>query len=123
MELLIVIFLSGIMVLVIANIPGAINLVTSGGDESKVREVAAKKLEDIRLTGYDNLANGTTSISDSRLKSLHNVLASTVVTDCPVTVCKNSEQVKQVKITVSWSQNNEPKTYQIITLVGKGGLR
>lgn len=122
-EVVIVVFLTGVIVLVIANIPQAIRLVTSSQAESKVREVVAKKVEDIRLSGYDNLVNGTTSLDDPRLNDLPGLLASTVISDCPAEVCTGGELAKKVSITVSWQENNEPKTYQVNTLVSKGGLR
>jgi prepilin-type N-terminal cleavage/methylation domain-containing protein len=122
-EVIIVIFLTGTLVLVIANIPQAIRLVTGSQAESKVREVVAKKVEDIRLLGYDNLVNGTTSLDDPRLNDLPGLLASTVISDCPAEICTGGELAKKVSITVSWKENNEPKTYQVNTLVSKGGLR
>ena len=122
-EIIISLFIIGLIVLVISNIPNAINLVTSSQSDSKIREVAAKKMEDIRLLGYDNLVNGTTSLSDNRLNDLANVSAFTVISDCPVNICSNNEQIRQVKITISWNENSQPKTYQLITLVGKDGLK
>lgn len=122
-EIIIGIFIVGLIVLVIGNFPNAINLVTSSQADTKIREAAAKKMEDIRLAGYDNLANGTTPINDNRLNELGNVSAFTVISDCPVSICSGSELVRQVKITISWSENGEPKTYQLITLVGKDGLK
>lgn len=122
-ELIIAVALVGVIVLIVANIPNAISLVTSSQSESKIREVAARKIEDIRIGGYDNLANGTTAISDVRLNSLANVAAFTVVGDCPSTICANGELVKEVRITISWNENGGPKTYQVMTLVGKDGLR
>ena len=122
-ELVIAISIIGVIAVVIGNLPNAINLVTSSQSESKVREVAAKRIEDIRLAGYDSLANGTTAISDPRLNHLNNVSASTVITDCPAEVCTNDELIKQVRLTVSWNEGGEPKTYQLVTLVAKEGLR
>lgn len=122
-ELVIAVSLVGVIAIVIGNIPNAINLVTSSQSESKVREVAAKKIEDIRFAGYDTLANGTTAISDPRLQDLNSVSASTVITDCPVQVCSNGEQIKQVRVTISWNESGEPKTYQLTTLVAKDGIK
>lgn len=122
-EVIIAIFLVGAMVLVIANIPQAIQLITNSQAESKVREVAAKKIQDIRLSGYNNLANGTTNFSDPRLNSLAAVSATTTVIDCPVNLCPNGELAKQVTILVNWDQNNTKKNFKVVTLVAKGGLR
>lgn len=122
-EVIIAVFLTGVIVLVIANIPQAIRIISGSQSESKVREVAAKKIEDIRLSGYDNLANGTTPISDSRINKLDNVIASTVITDCAPPTCSSGAQIKKVTVTISWQESNEPKTFQVTTLVAKDGLR
>ena len=103
-EVIIAIFLAGAMVLVIANIPQAIRLITLSRSESIVREVAARKLEDMRLTGYDNLAaSGTSNFSDPRLSSLAAVSATSTVIDCPVSLCPGGEAVKQVTISIDWN--------------------
>jgi len=122
-ELVITIFLLGAIVLVVANIPNAIRLITTSQSESKVREVAANRIEDLRLAGFDTLANGTTTINDSRLKGLTSLNAVTTITDCPLTLCPSGEQVKKVALSFSWSENNSPKSLQIVTLIAKGGLR
>jgi prepilin-type N-terminal cleavage/methylation domain-containing protein len=122
-EVIIGVFIVGLIVLVIANIPNAIGLVTSSKDDSVVREVAAKKMEDIRLQGYENLVNGTTTVSDSRLNSLDGSSGHTVISNCAPSICSSSEHLKEVKITIVWKENGEPKTYQLVTLVGEDGLR
>ena len=122
-EVIIAITLLGIMVFVIANIPQAIRIISSSQVESKVREVVAKKMEDIRLTGYDNLPIGTTNFSDPRLSSLTAVSAVTTVVDCPAAVCAGGEPIKQVTIEIAWNENNNDKNFQVVTLVGKGGLK
>lgn len=122
-ELVIAIFLIGLVVIVIGNIPNSIRLIGNSQSESRVREIAAKRVEDIRLAGYDGLANGTTAIIDSRLSQLQNVSGSTVISDCPFEVCGSTSEIKQVRITISWTENSEPKTYQIVTLVAKDGLK
>ena len=123
-ELVIAVSLVGVIVLIVGNIPNAIRLVTSSESESVVRQVAAKKIEDIRAAGYENLPEqGTTAISDSRLSQLKSPSAFMVVDDCPVNICSSDEAVRQVTLTISWSEDGEPKTYQIVTLIGEDGLR
>lgn len=122
-EIIVGIFLVGLIVLVIGNLPNAIKLVSSSQSELILREVAAKKMEDIRLAGYDSLANGTTTIVDSRMNKLDGVSGHTVISDCPQNICTGGQQIKQVKITITWNEEGEPKTYQLVTLVGKDGLR
>jgi hypothetical protein len=124
-EVLVAIFLLGMMVLVIANIPQALSLVATSQAESKAREIAAKKLSDIRLTGYDNLPLGVTNFSDSRLNELNAATAVMTVIDCPLATCPEGDivKLKQVTIAIDWSEDNEAKHFQVNTLIGKGGLR
>lgn len=123
-ELVIAVSLVGVIVLIVGNIPNAIRLVTSSQSESVVRQVAARKIEDIRAAGYESLPEqGTTAISDTRLSQLKSSSAFMTVDDCPVNICPNGEAVRQVTLTISWSEDGEPKTYQLVTLIGEDGLR
>lgn len=122
-EVIIAVFITGAMVLVIANIPQAIRIVTGSQSESKVKESVAKIIEDLRFSGYDNIASGTTAISDVKLNSLTNVSGNVLISDCSVQLCPNGELVKQVTVAVTWTENTEPKRFSITTLIAKGGLR
>jgi prepilin-type N-terminal cleavage/methylation domain-containing protein len=123
-ELVIAVSLVGVIVMIVGNIPNAIRLVTSSQSESLVRQIAAKKIEDVRAAGYESLPEqGTTNITDSRLGQLNNSAAFMVVDECPATICTADEEVRQVTLTISWSEEGEPKTYQIVTLIGEDGLR
>lgn len=122
-EIILAIFLTGALVLVVANIPQAIRLITSSQAESKVREVAAKKIEDLRLIGYDNLANGVNNFSDPRLNSLASVSAVSTTENCPSSICLNGELAKQVTVSISWRENNTKKTFEVATIVAKGGIK
>lgn len=124
-EVIIGIFIIGMIVLVLSNIPNAINLVTTSQSESKVREVTAKKIEDLRLLGYTGLANGTTSFSDSKLSGLTNVSGNVLISDCSTepTLCPNEELAKKVTVTITWNENTEPKRFSVTTLISQGGLR
>lgn len=122
-EVLVALFITGAIVLVIANIPNVLSLVKGSQSESKVREVAAKKIEDIRLSGYDNLANGSTALTDSKLNSLTSVTGVVLTEDCPVELCTSGELAKKITITITWTENTEPKRFSVTTLVAKGGLR
>lgn len=125
-EIIMGVFITGVMVIVIANIPQAMKLIRGSQSESKVREVVAKKIEDIRLSGYDNLGNNLpdgTPINDPKLNSLANVAGTVLIGDCPAQVCANGELVKNVTITVTWTENANPKRFSVSTLVAKGGLK
>lgn len=122
-EILVALFITGAIVLVIASIPNVLSLVKGSQSESKVREAAAKKIEDIRLSGYDNLANGSTALTDPKLNSLASVTGVVLTEDCPADLCAGGELVKKITITITWNENTEPKRFSVTTLVAKGGLR
>ena len=122
-EVIIAVFLVGVMIIIIANIPQAIKIITNSQSESIIREIAAKKIEDIRLSGYSNLVYGTTSFTDPRFSSLTLVNATSTIIDCPVTVCTQNELVKQATLNISWKELDKQKNFQISTLVAKDGLR
>lgn len=122
-EVLVTLFIIGAIVLVMANIPQVITLVKGSQSELKVREVTAGKIEDIRLSGFDNLADGTTPIIDSKLNSLANVSGVVLIEPCPLQLCTSGELVKKITITITWNENSEPKRFSVTTLVAKEGLR
>jgi prepilin-type N-terminal cleavage/methylation domain-containing protein len=122
-EILLVITVTGMLLLIIANITPAMSLITTSNHESTARQIAAKKIEQIRAQGYDNIANGITPISDPRLSSLTQGAAATTVVDCPSNICTISESVKSVTIQVSWVENNKPAVFSLSTLISKGGLK
>jgi len=122
-EIVISVALVGILVFVLSNVPNSIKLVGSTQRESLAKDIAAKEVEQLRLQTYDNLSNGTLIISDSRLSSLPQSTATAIISDCPISVCSNSEQLKQAVITVSWSESNGVKKVQMTTFISNGGLR
>lgn len=123
-EVIIAIFLIGAMVVVIANIPQAVRLITLSKSESIVREVAAKKLEDMRLTGYENLpADGVSNFSDPKLSSLAGVSATSDVVVCPAALCPGGEAVKHITISISWNEGPDRKNFELETLIGQGGIK
>lgn len=124
-EVLIAVFITGAILLVVANIPQVIRVVTGSQSELKVREVVAKKIEDARLSGYDGLSDGTTSFSDPKLNGLTNVSGNVLISECSTdsNLCPNGEVAKKITITVTWNENQEPKRFSVTTLIAQGGLR
>lgn len=122
-ELLLVVFVAGIVILVLANLTPTFSLLQTSSRENISRQIVSKRIEDIRAQGYDNLANGSNSFVDNRLTQLPNSNALTVIDDCPSNICANNEPIKQVTILVTWTENNQTKNFSITTLISKGGLR
>ena len=120
-SLLVVVIMSSIVFL-LANLPNAMNLLTKSNHTSLAREIAAKQIEDKRALQYANLVNGTTLITDSRISLLPSGSGTILVEDCGVTVCTNSENVKQLTITVTWKDAGKTDIISLKTLIGENGL-
>ena len=122
-EIVLAIAVAGAIFLVIANLPSSINLIGKSKNESIAKDVAAQTIENLRGQTYVNLANGSTTITDGRISSLPGGSGTTVIEDCPTSSCPGGSEVKKVTVTVSWTQNNEPKSVILTTLISDGGLQ
>jgi competence protein ComGC len=69
-EIVMVIFIIGMVILLFGSLPNSISLIGTSTRESSAKEIALKKIESLRNLTYDNLAIGTSYITDSRLSSL-----------------------------------------------------
>lgn len=121
-ESLMVIVIVGVIILLLANIPNALNLMTKARHLSLAREIAAKQIEDKRSVNYSNLTDDTLPINDSRINSLPSGSGTVTVADCDLSVCYSDEPVKQITINISWMENNKQQTVNLKTFIGQGGL-
>lgn len=112
----------GSVVLLFANFPNALVLVTKSKHTSLAREIATKQIEDKRTINYANLINDTSPITDSRLGSLTQGVGTVEVADCSPVICTGGESLKQVTVTVSWKDNNKPQNITLQTMIGEGGI-
>lgn len=122
-ELIIVIAVAGAIILVIANIPNSISLIGKSKNESIAKDVATQTIETLRGRTYTNLANGTTSITDTRITSLPGGTGTSSIEDCPSSICPTTQAIKKVTVTISWTEKNEPKSVILTTLISDGGLQ
>lgn len=124
-SLLVVVIISAIVILM-ANLPSAMGLITKSKELSLAREIAAKQLEDKRATNYANLADDSSPISDSRISLLPQGSGSLSVESCESEtypqVCPNGEQLKIITVSITWKENNKNQSVSLKTLIGKGGL-
>lgn len=121
-ESLMVIVIVGVIILLLANVPNALNLMTKARHLSLVREIAAKQIEDKRSVNYSNLTDDTLAINDPRINSLPSGSGTVTVADCDFSICTNDEPVKQITINISWMENNKQQTVNLKTFIGQGGL-
>lgn len=121
-EIILVVVAIGFIVILMANLPNALGLITKARHISLAKELAAKQIEDKRAISYTNLVNGTTPLSDTRVSLLPSGAGIVAVEDCSPQVCTNSEEVKHIKVTVSWKDNQKEQTIILETFIGTGGL-
>ena len=121
-ESLLVIAMVGIIVVLMGNLPNALNLMNKSKHLSLAREIATKQIEDKRAISYTNLVNDNSAITDPRISLLPSGSGVVVVQDCSSQICTNSEQIKQVSVTVNWQDNNKQQTITVNTFIGQGGL-
>lgn len=123
--LLVIVVLFGI-VLLMQNFPNAINLINKSNHLSIAREIAAKQIEDKRSTNYLNLVSpSTTNITssvDARMNLLPSGSGQLEINDCDPLICTTAEEIKQIKVTINWKENNKNQTISLDTLIGSGGL-
>lgn len=119
LALMIVIF----VVMMIVNLPPSLSLIGKSKQEGLAKDIASAKLESLRSQGFDNLANGTSPLTDTRLSSLPGGSGEVVIEDCPETVCTNSETAKKVKTKVEWKHTSGTKEVELTTIISKGGLK
>lgn len=134
-ELLLLVVIIGSAVFLLANIPNALMLINKSRHMSLAREIAVKQIEDKRAISYINIGLGVSSIDDSRLAMLPSGSGEVQVgaqneetpepddwIPCDSTVCTNGEAIKQITVTVSWTDNNKPQTVTLSAIIGEGGI-
>lgn len=112
----------GFLALLVVNIPTSIRLIGESRHQSLAREIMSKQIEDTRNTTYANLADGTQNISDSRMSSLPGSSGTILIGPCPANICTQGETAKQVTVTLSWKEGQNPVTVNLKTIIASGGL-
>lgn len=121
-ESLLEIVIVGIIVVLLANLPNALGLISKSKHISLAREIAAKQLEDERDIKYNKLVNGSSPIVDSRLSLLPQGSGTVIVSDCNSPICTNGEHIKQVTSIINWQDNSKLQTVNLETMIGERGL-
>lgn len=121
-ESLLIVVMVGIIIVLMANLPNAFLLISKSKHLSLAKEVAAKQIEDKRAISFINLANGTQSVSDTRINLLPQAAGTVTVADCDASICLNGENVKRITVNISWQDNNKLQTVKLDTFIGEGGI-
>ncbi len=123
MEVVVVVMIAGFIVIILAQLPNSLGLIGNSKHESLAKQIAAKKIEDLRSQTYDNLVNGQAVVTDSRFSELPSASGEVLVEDCPATICKDNEQTKKITVTINWKDTGKDKKLNVNTLISKGGLQ
>jgi len=111
------------IVLLILILPAVAGMVNSIGfiskkntDYAAINNLAELKMESIRSTGYNNLADGTYDFTNE----LPGVLSPPH--SGSYTISDQSSSIKKIVITISYTAQGQTKTYDFASFVSKEGL-
>lgn len=121
-SLLAVTVISGVVFL-IANIPNSISLINKSKHLGIAKEIASKKIEDVRTMDYSSLVNANNvDIADSRIAFLPSGSATMTLTDCNAQICINSEEAKIVYVVIRWKEGEKQQQFRMDTIISEGGF-
>ena len=121
-EIVIVTAISGMIVLLLTNLPNSLSLIGKSSHESLANQILSEKIESIRASGYAILADGTAPIIDSRLSQLTQASGDIIVEGCLPEVCTQSEEMKKVILNLYWHEQKGDRSISITTYISNGGL-
>ncbi|MBI3486393.1 prepilin-type N-terminal cleavage/methylation domain-containing protein [Candidatus Daviesbacteria bacterium] len=125
-EILLVVMIVGFITSLVLLLPSSIGLVGDSKSTALAKDIASRQMESLRAKGYDNLLGlrgPATNISDSRVSQLQSGSATFTISDCPIDICTNNEQIVKAIVAVNWKEKNQTKTVSLSTLIAKGGLQ
>ncbi len=125
-EIVIIVLIAGFIVLLLSNLPSSLKLIGISNHESKAKEVAQKKVEDIRATPFANISLGTTPVEDAGLSSLPGGTGEILIEECPDTVCSTQAEkalIRKATVKINWIDHANQKEVKLTTLVTDGGLK
>ena len=121
-EIVLIIFIVGFLVLLLGSIPNSMSLVSKAGHIGIAKEIAGGQLEKIRHESFANLTNGETEITDLRLSELVDGSGVVAIEDCDPSICTNGEDIKKVKVEVLWKEGGKSQNIILETLITEGGI-
>lgn len=110
------------LTLLLGSVPSAMSSINKSRHNSTAREIAVRQMEQLKRQPYINLAVGVNSFTDANLDKLSSASATYEIKDCSVAICTNDEDIKEVKVTVSWNEGNDPAKLELDTLIYEGGI-
>lgn len=121
-EILLVVTIVGFLVVIIGNIPAIYKRVNQSNYQSIAKSIISQKIEDLRSVSFDSLSNGVFNIIDDRLASLPSGAGTYTIIDCPTTICKNQETLKEVDLVISWNEKDQITSAKVVTFISDKSL-
>ena len=113
-EVIFALFLLATALVVYASSLNLVRILKTTRYQNLAYHIAQKQLEDMRNTAFSALP-GTGAISDSQLSSLPSGQGTLTVTDLDT-------NLKQVTVSVSWTETGLPKSVNLDTLIYQNGI-
>ena len=115
-ELIVGLALTLAALMLFSSVVSTIPLTKTARNQNIAYHIASKKIEELRNTAFASLpASG--NFSDSGLSDLASSTASLLVSDY-----QGSEDIKEIKVTITWLQEAENKSAAVETLIYNGGI-
>lgn len=121
-EVMMVLVIIGFIVLLVVNLPSSIGLIGKSRYSSIAREIASKKIENLRAQGYTSLVLGVHGFSDVNLTQLPSSTGEYTIENCSIELCSNDENIKKVIVSVKWHESDGDQEVRLQTLIAEGGL-
>ena len=110
------------LALLLGTLPSSMSSINKSRHASIAREIAAREIEYIKKQPYENFLEGVNTFTDLSLNNLASGSAYYEIKACPAEICTNEEEMKEVKVSVSWSESGEPVKVELVTLIYAGGI-
>lgn len=115
-EVLLSVFFFTALVTILLSASGTLLHTRAGNLQTLAAKIASKQIENLRNTAFASLP-GSGSFADSDLSQLPQGTATRTITNY-----ESDPDIKEVQITIAWTENGAPKQVQLMTLIYKNGL-
>ena len=120
-EILLALFLFTAMITILLSASGTLLHTRKSNLETLAAKIATKQIENLRNTDFDLLPPGSDTFSDTELPQLPQGVANRAITNATID-SQVEPDVKNVSITITWTENGIPKQFKTETLIYKYGL-
>jgi len=121
-EVLLSMFFMIAMVTILLSSSGTLLQTRTSNLQTTATKIATRKIENLRNTAFTSLPIGTNSFADSDLSQLPQGTATSTITDYSIQPDPPDPNIKNVLITISYTENGAPREVKLETLIYKNGL-